>query len=94
MTYWTLGFIAGLVVVLIVAVLLIGILWQAMRIKRLALGASEIVGEIDANTRSVWALRQTNAVAGQILEGAEAIDANADAIVQAVSHNTSSTDAA
>lgn len=85
MSLWTLGFLAGLVVVLIVALTLIGILAQARRIRRLAPIASQVVAEIEANTRSVWALRDTNQVAAQIRDGAEAIDANAGAIVTAVS---------
>ena len=94
MTYWTAGFLVGIVVVLIVATLLIGILWQAKRILKLAKTASSVVAEIDANTRSVWALRDTNTVAGQILDGAEAIDDNAAAIVAAVSHDAPSHSAA
>lgn len=90
MTLWTLGFILGLVVVLVVAVLLIGILMQAHRILGLAKTASAVVAEIDQNTRSVWALRDTNTVAEGILDGARAIDANAAAIVTAVSHDSSS----
>ena len=85
MSYWLLGFIAGLVVVLVVAVLLIGILVQARRIRRLASVATEVVAEIEANTKSVWSLRDTNNVASEILDGAKAIDANAAAIVAAVS---------
>ncbi len=83
---WTLGFALGVVVIVVVAALLLGILYQARRILALAQTAAEVVGEIDDNTRSVWALRDTNAVAGQILDGARAIDANAAAIVDAVSH--------
>ena len=94
MTYWTLGFLGGLIVVLIVAVLLIGILYQARRIRRLALAASEIVGEIDVNTRSIWALRDTNAVAGQLLEGAKAIEGNCAAIVVAVGQTHRGSDVA
>lgn len=86
MSYWLLGFIAGLVVVLVVALLLIGILVQARRIRRLASVATEVVAEIEANTKSVWSLRDTNNVASEILDGAKAIDANAAAIVAAVSH--------
>ena len=86
MTLWTAGFLLGLVVVLVVAVLLIGILYQAHRILKLAKTASAVVAEIDENTRSVWALSQTNEVAEQLLGGAEAIDQNAAAIVSAVSH--------
>ncbi|MEM1431428.1 MAG: hypothetical protein AAGG09_18385 [Pseudomonadota bacterium] len=86
MTLWTLGFLVGGVVVLVVAALLIGILLQARRIRRLAEAAAGIVAEIDENTRSVWALQSTNAVAADLLEGARAIDTNAEAIVKAVSH--------
>ena len=86
MSYWMLGFTVGLAVVLVVALLLIGILLQAMRIRRLATAASGIVLAIDENTRGVWALRDTYGVAGTILEGATAIDQNAHAIVNAVNH--------
>jgi multisubunit Na+/H+ antiporter MnhE subunit len=85
MSLWLIGFIAALIVVLLVATLLLGILVEARRIRALALAASDLVQEIDANTRIVWALRDTNAVAGTLLGGAAAIDANAAAIVGAVS---------
>ncbi len=85
MSLWLIGFIAALIVVLLVATLLIGILVEARRIRALALAASDLVQEIDANTRIVWALRDTNVVAGALLGGAAAIDANAAAIVGAVS---------
>ena len=85
MSLWLIGFIAALVVVLFVATLLIGILVEARRIRALALAASELVEKIDANTRIVWALRDTNVVAGALLGGAAVIDANAAAIVGAVS---------
>lgn len=94
MSLWLIGFIGALAVVLIVALLLIGILLQALKIKRLALAASEIVLHIDENTRSVWALRKTAAVAGTILEGATAIDRNARAIVDAASHSQNVRDVA
>ena len=84
MTLWTIGFIAGAAIVVVVAALLIGIILQAQRILRLARIASDVVGQVDLQTRSVWALRDTNAVAAQILEGARAIDANAAAIVGVV----------
>ena len=84
MTLWTIGFIAGAAIVVVVAALLIGIILQAQRILRVARIASDVVGQVDLQTRSVWALRDTNAVAAQILEGARAIDANAAAIVGVV----------
>ena len=84
MSLWLIGFIAALIVVLLVAALLIGILVEARRIQALALAASGLVQQIDANTRIVWALRNTNVVAGALLGGAAAIDANAAAIVGAL----------
>jgi hypothetical protein len=94
MTLWAWGFLVGLVVVLVVALLLIGILIQARRIHRLAQTASTVVAEIDENTRSVWSLTATNNVAKGLLEGATAIDENAAAIVSAVSHEDQSNSAA
>jgi len=85
MSYWTIGFAAAGAVVIVVAALLVGIIYQALRILRLARMASDVVGQIDVNTQSVWALRDTNAVAGKILAGAREIDANAAAIVNALS---------
>jgi len=87
MSFWTIGFAAGGAVVVVVALLLIGIIYQAQRILRIARTASDVVGEIDLNTRSIWSLRDTNAVAGQILLGAREIDGNAAAIVAALSAN-------
>lgn len=84
LSVWSLGFILALVVTVVVVLLLLGIIMQAQRILRLAKTASAVVSDIDLNTRSVWALRDTNAVAGQILEGAKAIEGNAGAIVGAV----------
>lgn len=85
MSLWLLGFIVGLVVVLLVAALLIGILIEARRIRGLARQAGELVQAIDANTRGIWALRDTHRVALALLRGAEAIQGNAAAIVRAVS---------
>lgn len=87
MSLWLLGFVAGAIVVLLVAALLFGILQQARRILKLARTASAVVAEIDANTRSVWALAETNRVAGEILDGARAIDDNAAAIARAAAHD-------
>lgn len=85
MSLWLLGFVVGLVVVLLVAALLVGILVEATRIRSLARHAGLLVREIDANTRGIWALRDTHGVALALLRGAEAIDGNAAAIVRAVS---------
>ncbi len=91
-TWWIIGFGAAAVVVVVVAALLLGILYQARRIRRLAGVAIEVVGRIDVNTRSVWALRTTNATAAGLLDGAKAIEGNAAAIrgVLEASHGTES----
>jgi len=85
MSLWLIGFVAGLLVVLVVALLLIGILVEARRIRSLAGAASRLVLEVEANTRGIWALRETHAVALALLGGATALDNNAGAIVDAVS---------
>ena len=94
MTLWAWGFLAGLIVVLVVALLLIGILLQARRIHGLAKTAAVVVAEVDENTRSIWSLATTNEVAKGLLDGAKAIDSNAAAIVSAVSHEEQSDSAA
>lgn len=94
MSLWLIGFVAGLVVTLLVAALLIGILVEARRIRGLARAASALVGEIDENTRGIWALRDTHTVALTLLGGAKAIDENAAAIVDAVSGKRREQDAA
>ena len=63
----------------------LGFLAEAMRIRKLARHASDLVFDIDQNTRAVWALRDTHTTAESLLQGARAIDGNAAAIVEAVS---------
>jgi uncharacterized membrane protein YqjE len=87
-TYWILGFSVAALVVVIVAVLLLGIIWQCQRIARLARTGLAVVEQIDGNTRCIWSLRQSRAVAGHLLEGAGAIERNAAAIVDAVSRSS------
>lgn len=88
MTYWLLGFGLAAVVVVVVAVLLLGIIWQCQRIIRLARTGLEVVEDIDVNTRCIWSLRETRAIADRLLDGASAIERNAAAIVDAVSHGS------
>jgi hypothetical protein len=85
-SYWLLGFIVAAVVVVLVAALLLGIIWQCQRIIRLSRTGLAVVEQIDRNTRCIWSLRETEAVAGRLLAGAGAIERHAGAIVQAVSH--------
>lgn len=72
-TLWTYSLIAGAVVILIVAVLLILIIQAARSIDHHAneiwLAGKRIAG----NTVSIWMLQQTNVVAGDILKTAQSI---------------------
>lgn len=86
MTYWILGFTVAAAVVIIVAALLLAIIWQCRRIVRLSRTALAVVEEIDRNTRCIWSLGQTHVAAGRLLDGAQAIERNAAAVVRAVNH--------
>ena len=69
-TIWVYSLIAGAVVILIVAVLLIAIIVTARSIdshaKKIWIAGKNIAG----NTAAIWMLQETNQVAGQILAGA------------------------
>jgi hypothetical protein len=92
--WWIIGFSVAALVVVIVAALLLAILFQARRIRRLAKAAVQIVTEIEANTRSVWALRSTNRTAAALLDGAAAIENNTAAILGAAAGDGHKTKAA
>lgn len=77
---WTYSLIAGAVVILIVAVLLIMIIAAARRIDKHANDIWEVGKKIAGNTVSIWMLDKTNAVAGQILTTAQAINTGAESI--------------
>ena len=76
--------VAG-VVVIAAAALLIAIVVLARQIAGLAATAITVVEQIEENTKPIWQLNATNHVAGQLLGGAQAIEANAGAIVGALS---------
>jgi hypothetical protein len=80
LTLWTYSLIAGAVVILIVAVLLIMIIAAANRIDRHASDIWEVGKKIAGNTVSIWMLGKTNAVAGEILNTAKAIDSKAASV--------------
>lgn len=80
MTIWTYSLIAGAVVVLIVAVLLIMLIAAANRVNKHASHIWDAGKQIAGNTVSIWMLNVTNRVAGEILEGAKAINARAASI--------------
>ena len=77
---WTYSLIAGAVVILAVAVLLLLILFTARSIDTHAKNIWTVGKNIAANTVSIWMLQETNAVAKQILEGAGSIAQTAASI--------------
>lgn len=80
--YLWLGVAALLVVV--AAGLLITVWMYARRIASLAGTALEVVREIEANTKPIWGLATTHEVAQQLDDGAQAIESNAVAILNAL----------
>lgn len=77
LTYWYRGIaIAGGVVVTVAALLLV-IIATARNILKNAQRAIAVANDIVANTRPIWELEQTNAVAAQLLDGADAIERHA-----------------
>ena len=85
-TIWTYSLIAGAVVILIVAVLLIAIVITARKIdhhaKEIWLAGKNIAG----NTVSIWMLKDTNVVAGDILKTAQSIAGVATGIDNKLTH--------
>lgn len=77
--YWSLG--VAVVVILLAAALLIAILLVARSILGHAGEALAAVEAIDADTRVIWALDDTNRIAGEILQSTERIEASGGAIV-------------
>ena len=84
MSLWLIGVRCRPRHVLVVALLLIGILVEAMRIRALARSASTS-SRNRSRSRGVWALRDTHVIAESLRQGARAIDGNAAAIMEAVS---------
>lgn len=82
--WWFVWLAIGGVIVVAAAALLITIILQARRIASLAGTALQVVEEIEQNTKPIWEITTTNKVAGDLLTGAKAIEANAGAIVGAL----------
>lgn len=81
---WLIGLGLVTVIILIAAILLILVWLAAQRILKLAAAALEIVTQIKNNTQSIWELETTNAVATNIQNEAEAIEAHATLIAKAL----------
>ena len=73
MTIWTYSLIAATVVILIVAALLIAIVLTARKIDDHAKDIWQAGKLIAGNTVSIWMLKDTNIVAGDILTTAQSI---------------------
>ncbi len=72
--YWTMGFIIGGAIVLVVALVLIVILLVARKIRRLGLEALSVAGEIEAATNSIWGIEGANNLVKDIARGAQSIE--------------------
>ncbi len=83
--WWFLWLGVAGVIVVAAAALLITIIVLARQIAALAAVGITVVEQIEQNTKPIWQLNATNHVAGQLLGGAQAIEANALAIVGALS---------
>ena len=80
--YWSLAL--GFVVVLLAAALLIAILLVAKSILTHAGQALEAAESIAADTQIIWALDDTNRIAGEILATTASIESHGGAIVEAL----------
>lgn len=81
---WYLGLGIAAVVVLLVAILVIAIILVARSILNTAAQALGIANEIVVKTRPIWELETTNAVAVELLEGAQAIETHAAQVAAAL----------
>lgn len=81
---WFIYLGVAVVVVVIAAALLLAVLSAARSIEKGATVALGMVEQIRDNTKVIWALQDTNEVAGQLRDGASAILGNAVAIIEAL----------
>lgn len=82
LTLWTWSLIAGAVVILAVAALLLAILATARRIDTHALAIWQVGKNIAGNTVSIWMLNRTNQVARDILTTTQSIDTTVKALAE------------
>lgn len=81
---WGIVAIIGVVIVLVVALLLI-LIWLTTRsIERYAVRSLQAAQQIVENTRPIWALQETNHVAGLLMEEAQSIAKVGTALADAV----------
>ena len=82
--YWYTGVAVAVAIVAAVAALLLTIIGTARGILGNARRALGIANEIVDNTRPIWELERTNAVAAQLLGGARAIEGHATDVADAL----------
>jgi hypothetical protein len=81
---WYLGMGIASAVVAVVAGLLLAIIATARSILRNATHALSVAEGIVVSTKPIWELELTNAVAGQLLDGARSIEEHATQIADAL----------
>ncbi|MBK77551.1 MAG: hypothetical protein CMC88_00265 [Flavobacteriaceae bacterium] len=81
---WLIGLVLVSAIVVIAAILLILVFLAARRILRLAVAALKIVTQIKNNTNAIWELENTNKVALNIKNEAEAIEEHATLVADAL----------
>jgi len=82
--YWLIGGVAAGAIVAVVAALALTLIATARSILANAGRALGLANEIVATTAPIWELEQTNAVADQLLEGAQAIRRHATQVADAL----------
>lgn len=81
---WYTGLTIAAVIIAVVAVLVVAIIITARRILHHATRALTVANEIVDNTRPIWELEKTNAVAAQLAEGAQRIAQHATQVADAL----------
>jgi hypothetical protein len=81
---WYIGMGIASAVVAVVAALLLAIISTARNILRNATRALGVAEGIVVSTEPIWQLELTNAVAGQLLDGARSIEQHATQIADAL----------
>lgn len=81
---WYISLAITALVVVIAAALLLAVLAAARNIERGAGVALDVVKQIRANTQVIWALQDTNKLAGELVDGAHSILGHAGQIATAL----------
>jgi len=82
MSNWTLGFVLGGVVVLVVAGILIAILVVARKIETLAATLLEVAGGVESGTEPIGALGAVNATVENIVLTVRSVDRHVNGIAE------------